>query len=70
MSREEALAEIRNLGGEASESVGKRTSYVVVGEKPGSKAEKAVALGVPVLSEEEFILMIQKPESLRGKNSG
>jgi DNA ligase (NAD+) len=70
MSREEALAEIRNLGGEVSESVGKRTSYVVVGEKPGSKAEKAVALGVPVLSEEEFILMIQKPESLRGKNSG
>ncbi|MBI5421499.1 MAG: NAD-dependent DNA ligase LigA [Parcubacteria group bacterium] len=58
MSREEAKEKIRALGGEISESVSKKTSYVVVGNDPGSKAEKAKQLGVPTLSEGEFVVMI------------
>jgi DNA ligase (NAD+) len=51
MSREEFVAMIVEHGGQVSESVSKQTSYVVVGEKPGSKLEKAQKLGVPILDE-------------------
>jgi DNA ligase (NAD+) len=51
MSREEAKALIQECGGRVSESVGKATSYVVVGESPGSKLQKAEALGIPILNE-------------------
>lgn len=54
MSRDEAKEKIRALGGEVSESVGRSTSYVVVGADPGSKREKAKKLGVATLNEEEF----------------
>ena len=58
MSRDEAKDAIRELGGDPSESVSKKTSYAVVGSDPGSKAEKARKLGVPMLSEREFLTMI------------
>ena len=54
MSREEAKEKIRALGGDVSESVSKKTSYVVFGKEPGSKLEKAKKLGVKALNESEF----------------
>jgi DNA ligase (NAD+) len=53
-SRDGAKEAILSRGGKASSSVSKKTDYVVVGESPGSKAEKAEQLGVPVLDEEGF----------------
>ena len=52
--RPEAEALIRGLGGHPSGSVSKKTNYVIVGDSPGSKAEKAKTLGVKILSEQEF----------------
>ncbi|HEY4509536.1 MAG TPA: NAD-dependent DNA ligase LigA, partial [Candidatus Paceibacterota bacterium] len=59
MSRDEAKGKIRALGGEVSESVSKKTSYVVVGKEPGSKFEKAKELGVKTLTEAELLKMIK-----------
>ncbi len=59
MSRDEAKAKIRSLGGEMSESVSKKTDYVVVGVEPGSKAKKAVELGVKILNESEFLNLLK-----------
>jgi len=58
MSRDDAKQKIRDLGGDISESVSSKTSYVVVGSDPGSKADRARKLGVKILSEGEFIEMI------------
>ena len=59
MSRDEAKAKIREFGGDTSESVSSKTSYVVVGSEPGSKAEKAQKLGVKILEEKQFLDLIK-----------
>jgi len=58
MTREEAKEKLRFLGGEISESVSKKTDYVVVGKEPGSKLEKARKLGIKTLSEKEFLSLL------------
>lgn len=58
-TREEATEKIERFGGKASGSVSKKTSYVVVGENAGSKERKARELGIPILSEEDFLAMLQ-----------
>lgn len=58
MSRDEAKKKIRSLGGEISESVSSKTGYVVAGENPGSKYDKAKELGVKILNEKEFLKLI------------
>ena len=55
MTRDEAKAKIRSLGGTISESVSKKTDHVIVGSDPGSKADKAEKLGVSILNEEKFL---------------
>jgi DNA ligase (NAD+) len=54
ISRIDAEKKVRDLGGKASSSVSKKTDYVVIGDDPGSKAEKAKKLGVKTISEAEF----------------
>ncbi len=58
MDREAAKEKIRAKGGDISESVSKKTSYVVAGAEPGSKKEKAEKLGVPVLDEKDFLKLL------------
>jgi DNA ligase (NAD+) len=58
MSRDEAAAHVERLGGKVTGSVSKKTSCVVVGAEPGSKLEKARALGVQTLDESAFLALI------------
>jgi len=58
-TRDEAAELIEGMGGKVSGSVSKKTSYVLAGEKAGSKLVKAEELGVPVIGEEEFEEMIR-----------
>ena len=60
LSRNEAEALIVKNGGKASGSVSKKTAYVVAGAAAGSKLTKAQALGVPVLTETEFLDLIRE----------
>lgn len=57
-SRTEIKEKLEALGAKASSSVSKKTDYVLVGKEPGSKYDKAVELGVRVLTEKEFISML------------
>jgi DNA ligase (NAD+) len=58
-SRDEAKRAVAAAGGKATESVSKKTSFVVAGREPGGKLAKAEALGVPVLGEEDFLAVLR-----------
>ena len=58
-TREEATEKIELFGGKAAGSVSKKTSFVVAGENAGSKERKARELGIPVLTEDEFLEMLR-----------
>ena len=60
-SRSDAEGRIKGLGGKVTSSVTKKTSYVVVGESPGSKAARAEQLGIPVLDEDAFLSLLESP---------
>ena len=57
-SRQQIEERIRQLGGIVADSVTKKTSYVIVGADAGSKADKAVRLGLPILSEQAFEALV------------
>jgi len=58
MTREEAAEKIKARGGKAAGSVSSKTTYVVAGEAAGSKLTKAQSLGIPVLTEDDFLAML------------
>ncbi len=58
-SREDAKEFIQAFGGKVSESISKKTSFLVVGENPGSKVEKAHILGVPIIDEQNLRKMVE-----------
>lgn len=69
-SRDQAKEAILARGGKAAGSVSKKTAFVVVGESPGSKHDKAVELGVPVLDEAGFTLLLTEgPDAVRPGDS-
>lgn len=59
-TRDEASAMIEKFGGKTSGSVSKKTAYLLAGENTGSKYTKAVSLGIPIISEAEFMDMIRE----------
>ncbi len=59
MSRDKAKEKVKELGGKVTNSISKNTNFLVVGEAPGSKLEKAKKLGIKILNEEEFLKMIK-----------
>lgn len=59
MTRDEAKEKIRSLGGNVSESVSKKTDFVVVGANPGSKYEKAKQLNIKIIDEKEFLKIVK-----------
>ena len=63
-ARSEAEGRVRALGGSTGSNVTRKTSYLVVGADPGSKVDKARALGVEQLSEEEFLRLIGERDSI------
>jgi DNA ligase (NAD+) len=65
-SRDQATAAVTDRGGKVSGSVSKKTSFVVVGDNPGSKYDKALSLKVPVLDEAGFaVLLSEGPDAAR-----
>lgn len=59
-TRDQIEAKIKSLGGKTTSSVSKNTDYLIVGENPGSKLEKAQKLGIKIISEDEFLEMISE----------
>ena len=62
MTRDDAGAALKARGAKVSGSVSKKTSFVVAGEAAGSKYDKAVALGVPVLDEAQLLAVLETGE--------
>ena len=62
MSRDEAKEAVRIAGGDWVSSVSKNTDYVVVGDSPGSKLDKAEKLGVKIINEKEFLKLLNRKE--------
>ena len=58
MTRDGAKDRIRSLGGKVTSSVSRKTDYLVYGESPGSKSDKAQALGVEMLNEAAFLKLL------------
>jgi DNA ligase (NAD+) len=66
LSRDEAAEAVRRAGGKVTGSVSKKTDFVVAGENPGSKYDKAVEVGVPILDEQAFrVLLAEGPSAVR-----
>ena len=59
LTRDEAKDKIRELGGDVSESVSKKTDYVVAGSERGSKYDKAKKLGVMIIHEKKFLELVR-----------
>jgi DNA ligase (NAD+) len=71
MNRDEAGEAVRQAGGKVTSSVSKKTNFVVAGENAGSKYDKAVELGVPVLDEAAFrVLLTHGPDAIRQQQPG
>ncbi len=65
-SRTEAGEAVQHLGGKVAGSVSKKTSFVVAGENPGSKHDKAASLGVPILDEAGLTVLLERgPDAAR-----
>ena len=60
MPRDEAKQRLLMLGGKVTEKVSKKINYVIYGQNPGSKYERAIELGIKTLNEESFMKMIEK----------
>ena len=60
LTRDEASEIIEKLGGNASTSVSKKTSFVVCGSDAGSKRTKALELGIKIISEDEFLDLVKR----------
>ncbi len=60
MSREDARKRVEALGAKTASSVSKKVDFVVLGEDAGSKSDKARTLGLKIISEDEFLEMLQK----------
>ena len=60
MTRDEAKEQLIALGAKASGSVSKKTDYVIAGDSPGSKYDKAVELGIDILDEQRFLNLLKK----------
>ena len=69
LKRDDAKAMIEAAGGKVAGSVSKKTDYVVAGEEAGSKLEKALELGVPVIDEAELLKLLEKRESSNEEGS-
>jgi DNA ligase (NAD+) len=68
MSRDQAAEKIRQLGGHVTGAVTKNTSFLLVGAEPGSKLDRAKELGVSILSEEEFLRLLDRENQTKVSN--